>query len=120
MNDQQFEKLVQSLQDIMRCPNCSSEYALEDIHYLGQLDTMSFLHLRCQKCNVPVFASIAIASPDGMIIGTSEIEDMGIKQRKLTPASHDGIFQKVTHDDVLEVHNALFEIGDDLNKLFQF
>jgi len=116
MNDQQFERLVQSLQDIMRCPNCSSAYAFEDIHYLGQLDTMTFLHLRCHKCNIPVFASIAIASPDGMIMSSDLAIPQGIRRRKLDASESDRIFKKVTHDDVLEVHSALFDANGDLSK----
>ena len=116
MNDQQFERLVQSLQDIMRCPNCSSAYAFEDIHYLGQLDTMTFLHLRCHKCNIPVFASIAIASPDGIIVNSDMAIPQGVSRRKLNTDENDRIFKKVTHDDVLEVHSALFDSKGDLGK----
>lgn len=116
MNDQQFEKLVQNLQDVMRCPNCSSPYFLEDIHYLGQLDTMTFLHLRCNKCNTPVFASIAMASPDGMIIEPEIIEEQIIKKRKLNTDQNPRIFKRITHDDVLDVHDALFKSSGDFQK----
>ncbi|MFH0905617.1 MAG: hypothetical protein V1826_02770 [bacterium] len=68
MNNQQFEHLVHNLQDVMRCPHCSSTYSLEDIHYLGQLETMTFLHMRCHGCKTPVFASVALTNSDGDII----------------------------------------------------
>lgn len=116
MNDQQFEKLVQNLQDIMRCPNCSSHYFLEDIHYLGQLDTMTFLHLKCHKCSTPIFASIATASPDGMIIEPEIIEEQIINQKKLTVDKDAKIFKQVTHDDVLDVHDALFKSNGSLHE----
>ena len=113
MNDRQFEQLVQNLQDVMRCPNCSSAYFLDDIHYLGQLDTMTFLHLRCHKCSTPVFASVAVAAQDGSIIEPEVLEEQIIKHRKLD-TEDSKIFRKVTHDDVLDVHQALFSSqGDD-------
>lgn len=116
MNDRQFEQLVQNLQDVMRCPNCSSVYFLEDIHYLGQLDTMTFLHLRCHKCSTPVFASVAVAAQDGTIIEPEVVEEQIIKQRKLEMNDSAKIFQKITHNDVLDVHQALFEAKGNLAK----
>jgi len=68
MNNQQFERLVQNLQDIMRCPHCSARYGLQDIHYLGQLDAMTFLHMRCGSCHTPVFASVAMANTGGELL----------------------------------------------------
>ena len=67
MNNQQFERLVTNLQDVMRCPHCSSKYSLEDVSYLGQLDSMTFLHMTCNECNSPVFASVATSGEDGEI-----------------------------------------------------
>lgn len=68
MNNQQFERLVHNLQDVMRCPHCQSNYVLEDIHYLGQLDSMTFLHMKCSKCNTPVFASVSLNDKDGELV----------------------------------------------------
>jgi len=120
MNDQQFDKLVQNLQDVMRCPNCSSAYFMDDIHYLGQLDTMTFLHLRCHKCATPVFASVAVADNEGMILESEVIGEQVIKQRKLSPSASMGrLFSKITHDDVLDVHDALHRSGGDLSKFLR-
>jgi len=116
MNDQQFEKLVHNLQDVMRCPNCSAPYSLEDIHYLGQMDNMTFLHLRCHKCNTPVFASIATATPDGTLIQPEIVEEQIIKKRKLGSVSSDKFLSRITHDDVLNVHEALFKTHGNLSK----
>ena len=115
MNDRQFEKLVQNLQDVMRCPNCSSPYFLDDIHYLGQMDTMTFLHLRCHKCSTPVFASVAVADQEGGLMEPEIVDEQVIKRRKLSVAEPHRIFKPVTHDDVLDIHDALFRSGDSLD-----
>lgn len=109
MNEQQFEKLVANLQDVMRCPNCSSAYFLDDIHYLGQMEVMTFLHLRCHKCGTPVFASVAVATGDGTIITSDIVEEQIIKTRKLGAVSDQSttLCRPITHDDVLDVHTAL-------------
>jgi hypothetical protein len=119
MNDQQFEKLVTNLQDVMRCPNCSSGYFLDDIHYLGQMETMTFLHLRCHKCGTPVFASVAVAAGDGTILQSDFIDDQVIKTRKLVIDEKPQIFQPITHNDVLDVHEALEGALEDWDKFLQ-
>jgi len=79
MTNRQLERLVGNLQDIMRCPHCSSTYTLSDIHYLGQMETMTFLHMRCESCHTPVFASVALANQDGEILADSlKAEDIAI------------------------------------------
>jgi hypothetical protein len=75
MNNQQFERLVENLQDIMRCPHCSARYTIADIHYLGQLDSMTFLHMRCESCHTPVFASVAMANTNGDIVPSNLTAD---------------------------------------------
>ena len=117
MNEQQFEKLVANLQDVMRCPNCSSAYFLDDIHYLGQMETMTFLHLRCHKCSTPVFASVALATGDGTIIASDIIEEQIVKTRKLgaTPDASAVLCRPITHDDVLDVHEALGRSLEDMD-----
>jgi len=117
MNEQQFEKLVANLQDVMRCPNCSSAYFLDDIHYLGQMETMTFLHLRCHKCGTPVFASVAVATGDGTILTSDIVEEQIIKTRKIgvTKEESSALCRKITHDDVLDVYEALGKAGQDID-----
>jgi hypothetical protein len=67
MSNKQFERMVENLQGIMRCPHCSGQYELSDIHYLGQMDSMTFLHMRCGGCSSPVFASVALTNDQGEI-----------------------------------------------------
>lgn len=120
MNEQQFEKLVANLQDVMRCPNCSSAYFLDDIHYLGQMETMTFLHLRCHKCGTPVFASVAVATGDGTILTSDVIGEQIIKTRKLGALKEEAsgspaLCRKITHDDVLDVYEALGKAEQDID-----
>ena len=119
MNEQQFEKLVANLQDVMRCPNCSSAYFLDDIHYLGQMETMTFLHLRCHKCGTPVFASVALASGEGDILASDVVEEQIIKTRKLQVSEErPALCRRITHDDVIDVHEALGRGLEDMDLFF--
>ncbi|AKM84951.1 MAG: hypothetical protein VE98_C0001G0497 [candidate division Kazan bacterium GW2011_GWA1_50_15] len=145
MNNQQFDRLVQNLQDIMRCPHCSAKYTNEDVHYLGQLDSMTFLHMRCGSCHTPVFASVALANESGDILSADvtaddiAISDMpasdpetlaGFDRRSLgdaepreIPVEHipvDELFSAlnpVSYDDVLDAHEYLAGFSGDLSRL---
>ncbi|HCR42320.1 TPA: hypothetical protein DIV45_03120 [Patescibacteria group bacterium] len=116
MNEQQFEKLVANLQDVMRCPNCSSAYFLDDIHYLGQMEAMTFLHLRCHKCSTPVFASVAVATGDGHILSGDGIEKQVIKTRKLQSDPDKSLCRRINHDDVIDIHMALDQATDNFDR----
>ncbi len=65
MSNHQFERLVSNLQSVMRCPHCSGSYQPSDIHYLGQMDSITFLHMRCPGCHSPIFASVAMTDEQG-------------------------------------------------------
>lgn len=119
MNNQQFERLVHNLQDLMRCPHCSSGYIMEDIHYLGQLDSMTFLHMKCGKCNTPVFASVSLDGENGEMaieditaddialtdnpspIDTPmELNDIGFEQKELEAIQDVSPMQEISVEDI--------------------
>ena len=146
MNNQQFERLVSNLQDIMRCPHCSARYTAEDIHYLGQLDSMTFLHLRCAGCATPVFASVALANELGDIIPAalhpedlalsemSPVEDLedDFERRTLGDSEPREIplegmpaeelfaaLNPVSYDDVLDTHQYLASFDGDFARILR-
>jgi len=116
MSNQQFERLVHNLQDVMRCPHCSSSYAMEDIHYLGQLDDMTFLHMKCSKCQTPVFASVSLGNDGDMAVEDITADDIaltdtpsssamdpdefGFKQRDLEPMADVTPMQEISVEDI--------------------
>ena len=75
---------------------------------------MTFLHLRCHKCSTPVFASVAVADQEGGLLEAEIVDEQIIKRRKLSPTDSP-LFRPVTHDDVLDIHDALFKSGDSLD-----
>ncbi|RLC37676.1 hypothetical protein DRH29_01100 [candidate division Kazan bacterium] len=115
MNNQQFERLVHNLKGVMRCPHCASEYTMEDIHYLGQLDNMTFLHMKCSKCKTPVFASVSfdgsgdvaledITADDIALADTpspaADLDNIGFEQRELEPTVDMAPTQKISVENI--------------------
>ncbi|MDD5605979.1 MAG: hypothetical protein PHR51_01495 [Patescibacteria group bacterium] len=100
MNNQQFERLVANLQDVMRCPHCSAKYSLGDVSYLGQLDGMTFLHMKCSQCHSPVFASVATTNENGELFPSDiTAEDIAVTD---SPAG-----EELAYDE--ELRNVGFE-----------
>lgn len=146
MSNQQFEKLVGNLQGVMHCPHCSGGYQMTDIHYLGQMDSMTFLHMRCSACQTPVFASIALTNEEGEIraadIATNEIQlntkedlaqpDLNFSYKQIQPTQEVDIpveditvdriltaaLTPVSYDDVLDTHNYIDKSEGDFESLF--
>lgn len=111
MNNQQFERLVDNLRDIMRCPHCSARYTVQDIHYLGQLDSMTFLHMRCEACHTPVFASVAMANANGDILPSDlTVEDIATTDVDTAQMEDDLLGLGFEHKAMPEVSGGLTEI----------
>lgn len=121
---------------------------MEDVHYLGKMDSMTFLHMRCSQCQTPVFASIALTNEEGEIqaadIATNEIQintkeelsqpdlNFSHKQLEVSPVNEvdipveditvDRILQAaltpVSYDDVLDTHNYVESFEGDFENLF--
>lgn len=103
MSNQQFERLVTNLQEIMRCPHCSGSYQMSDIHYLGQMDDMTFLHMRCESCKTPVFASVALTNDQGDIrpadIASEQIWTNSTASEEATPSQPEMNFTRKQLDN---------------------
>lgn len=98
----------------MRCPHCSAKYGLEDIHYLGQLDSMTFLHMRCSQCHTPVFASVALANKEGEVIPTDiTAEDVAVTDSSLIEPELQGMgFEQRTIEVTPEALNQTVPVED--------
>lgn len=145
MSNQQFERLLTNLQGIMRCPHCSGKYETTDIHYLGQMDAMTFLHMRCAECQTPVFASVALTDEQGELkacdIATNQIQpeepeaqaELGFVTKKIEAEAEytqvpieDLTTEKlmaaatlpVTYDQVLDAHQYLSDFSGDFEAVF--
>lgn len=58
MNPKALNELINNLRVFYRCPSCSAEYQADDIRFLGKVDQHCFMQLNCQKCSLPVLATV--------------------------------------------------------------
>lgn len=71
---------------------------MSDMHYLGQMESMTFLHVRCGECKTPVFASVALTNEEGELkacdIATNQMDleetpaqpELNFSQKQLDPS----------------------------------
>lgn len=61
MNPKALNELINNLRVFYRCPSCSAEYHADDIRFLGKVDQHCFMQLNCQKCSLPVLATVLMS-----------------------------------------------------------
>ncbi|HVE80770.1 MAG TPA: hypothetical protein VNA68_01360 [Candidatus Dormibacteraeota bacterium] len=59
MSRKNLQELIKSLQEFYKCPSCDTNYYLEDIKFLGELNQYCFVQLSCHECSLPVLATVA-------------------------------------------------------------
>jgi hypothetical protein len=111
MNEKQFKKLVKSIQSSMRCHVCGNSYTAADIRYLGQLDVMVFLRLRCEHCKAQALATIT-TDQNTAIYDNWDLEEQAEKEAsiELDPEP------PVTFNDVLDLHTDLDKAGSNFKE----
>ncbi len=58
---------MKNLQVFYKCPSCSAGYHLDDIKFLGKVDSHCFMQLSCHECSLPVLATVFLS--DGEVVG---------------------------------------------------
>jgi hypothetical protein len=61
LNPKALNELINNLRVFYRCPSCSAEYQSDDIRFLGKVDQHCFMQLNCQKCSLPVLATVLMS-----------------------------------------------------------
>ncbi len=61
MSRKHLQDLIKNLQEFYKCPSCDTSYFLDDITYLGELNSYCFVQLNCHECSLPVLATVSIS-----------------------------------------------------------
>ena len=95
MNHQELYKLLLTVQKNVKCPQCGKGYDLSLIEIRGIVDSIVFLELSC-KGHMPLLATVSLS-----------------KKPQETKR------EKVTSDDLIEIHKKLNNFNGDFEKLFK-
>lgn len=58
LTSKNLQELIKNLQVFYKCPSCDGGYRLNDIKFLGKVDSHCFMQLNCQRCSLPVLATV--------------------------------------------------------------
>ncbi len=60
MSRKALQELIKNLQEFYKCPSCDTSYYLDDIRFLGELNSYCFVQLNCHECSLPMLAGVAL------------------------------------------------------------
>lgn len=58
LTSKNLQELIKNLQVFYKCPSCDGSYRLNDIKFLGKVDSHCFMQLSCRTCSLPVLATV--------------------------------------------------------------
>lgn len=58
MSRKYLQDLIKSLREFYKCPSCATNYHLDDIKFLGEVDSYCFVQLSCHECSLPMLATV--------------------------------------------------------------
>lgn len=80
LTSKNLQELMKNLQVFYRCPSCEGNYRLNDIKFLGKVDSHCFMQLSCNKCSLPVLATVFLTEDNQ--VDPSSVPPRAPKRRK--------------------------------------
>ena len=60
MKPKYLQDLIKNLQELYKCPSCTTNYRFEDVRFLGEVEKHYLVQLKCPKCSLPVLAHVSV------------------------------------------------------------
>jgi hypothetical protein len=117
MKKMDFQKVVEWLSHILKCPVCAYKYNLERTKIIdakeGENNQASlFVHSDCAQCKSSVVFSISINGPDVYVVNM--LTDLTSEDTEKFSG-----FDSLSTDEVLDVHKFLGKFDGDFVKMFE-
>lgn len=98
MSRKYLQDLIKSLREFYKCPSCATNYHLDDIKFLGEVDSFCFVQLTCHECSLPMLATIA-ANGKSSFKSTNDLAKT--EENKFTKMG------EITSDEIAEFHRFI-------------
>ncbi|TSA44981.1 hypothetical protein D4R52_03310 [bacterium] len=115
MRKPDFQKIIEWLAFVLRCPICGNKYNTERTNIVDSRETertgntAMLVHTDCEKCKSSVVFSISMEGPDIFSVGmVTDLTSQDTKKFREAKA--------VTADDVLAFHDFLRNFDGDFEK----
>ena len=102
------DNLIKKLTTSIKCSACGHHYEVDNVKVLGHQEDLWFLSAFCPECSTQCF--IVAAVREGKNVNTTDLTDAELdKFSKM---------DKLTADDILDMHNFLEDFEGDFSRLF--
>lgn len=109
MNFQDLRIIIRQIKKNINCPKCKGKYSDQDIEVIGTLgDEHTFFHAVCPKCEAEAVINVAI-----------QMNDMEINIPELKKLANNISKEKVSINEILDIHNFLDNFDGDFKDLFR-
>ena len=104
------ESLIKKLMASMECGVCGQHYEVDNIEVLRHEEGLWFLRVGCVACHIQYLAAVVIKEGEAPEVITD-----------LTEAELDkfGNMDKLTADEILDMHNFLKDFDGDFSRFFK-
>lgn len=98
MSRKKLQELIKILQEFYKCPSCDTNYYLDDIRFLGELNYHCFVQLNCHECSLPVLATVSLG---GKSVNRSKTDLRAAEEAKFASMG------LITADEIAEFHRYI-------------
>lgn len=118
MDKKHIDELIRNIRDSIKCPNCGASYRASSIFILGEVKDTVLVQLECGFCKVPALASVTIKQQEANENNFEKpyFETSGMSSFR---ESQNADLEKVTTDDVLDMHKFLKNFDGDFKKILE-
>lgn len=107
MQPQYLRELIKNLQELYRCPSCDAGYRFDDIRFLAEVETYCFVQLSCNKCSLPVVATVNVVS-NGRRAGVRPPVDATVRAVRARKPGRD--YGEISASEIAEFHRWISKV----------
>jgi hypothetical protein len=102
------DNLIKKLTTLIKCSAYGRHYEVDNVKVLGHEEDLWFLSAFCPECSIRCF--IVAAVREGKNVNTTDLTDAELNKFSK--------MDKLTADDILDMHNFLKDFEGDFSRLF--
>jgi len=103
------EKLIKRFMTSIKCSVCGQRYEVDNVKVLGHQEDLWFLNVFCSACQTQCLVAAVVKEGRAPKVTTDLTEGELDKFKKM---------DKLTADEVLDMHSFLKSFGGDFSQLF--
>ena len=105
MNLRELLLIVEQIKKKVKCQKCHTGFSNKNIQVIGTHFNEALFHFSCPKCNSQMLINVVSGRDEKSFIHHPNTNSLSLKK-------------KISHDDVLDIHNFLKNFKGDFTRYF--